>query len=113
MLVKGKRTYDSFMNAIALHLSSGDWEEVEDDPDVDIEFGPEWIGRVNKNRNEHVESIELFHEEYSDAEMLVVEKAIGLMEGLEWEKAVTEEPAPRSRKRKNGESRDERGDMEE
>lgn len=114
MLFKGKRTFDSMMNAIALHLSSGDWEQAEEGDDADILFGPEWTGRTLVNKHGHVEGIELFHDDYTDAELLIVEKAISLLEGVEWGKAAPiVEEVRRPRRRPERERDAERGGAEE
>lgn len=85
MLIKSKRTLDSFLNAISRHITAeGDWE-LEDDKEYQIVFGSgEWLGIPTFDEDHHdlVHGIELFNEGYKEAELLLVEKAIGLLEGI-------------------------------
>lgn len=112
MLLKGKRTLDSFINSISRHLTSeGDWEIEDEDPDNfgDIIFGAaEWVAKTAMDKHDVLHGVELFNEQYNDVELAVVEKAIALLEGIEWSKETVEslkEPAPRSRRARDGERR--------
>lgn len=101
MLLKGKRTFESMMNAIAHHFHCDDtWDLENDDPDSmgDIVFGVEWQGKVVMHKDV-VYGVELYHENYKDLELAVVEKAIGLLEGIEWSAETGEEMKPEVRKR--------------
>lgn len=97
MLLKGKRTFESFMNAISNHLCTHeDWTQEEEDPDNlgDVYFGVEWEGKIVLDKHDSPYGVELYNEGYKDVELAVVEKAIGLLEGIEWSAETAEEMKP-------------------
>lgn len=115
MLVKGKRTFDSLMNAICHHLTAEeDWGPSEDDDGPVFTLGEDWTATVVVERKtEAIYGVELWNEGYSELEIAVVEKAIGLLEGIKWSeetaKDIEGETKPKKRKRDSNhdDSRDE------
>jgi len=94
-----KQNVESFLDTVAKHLTSGDWQH----DDESVSFGPEgdpiglWEGTLvfGEEGREAPVGISLVHEEYADGEIAAVEQAIALLEGLGYEA----EDRPRSRRR--------------
>jgi len=118
MLIKGKRTFDSFLSAIAKHVATeSDWEVEDDKDEYQIVFGSgEWVGQptFDEDHPDILFGIELFCDQYKDADLIVVEKAVGMLEGIEWafnlgaapDAKKLPERGRRSRKRVKEERRD-------
>lgn len=111
MLLKGKRTFESFITSIANHLSLGDWEMDDEDTAAlageGVTFGEgEWTALIVMDEDDDghnsVLGVDLENNSnYSDIEIAVVEKAIGLLEGITWSAGEDdEEPEPRRRERR-------------
>ena|SRR5438477_11714922 len=106
MLIKGKRSFDSLMNAISRHLTQeGDWEMNEDDDPEGPRaiFGDgEWTALLcyNTKQESVVYGVELFTDSYNDVELAVVEKAIALLEGVEWSSETSVDKIPERKRKK-------------
>ena len=103
MLLKGKRTFESLMNSLAHHLAAadGNWEpdEAADEPTVVFGEG-EWLGVLVLDGKENVYGVELENSTYTDVELMVVEKALALLEGISWSEETRAPAAPKRRRKR-------------